>query len=380
MGTRAGVRAARQTANVWTAGRWPTSSRVIDTTQLTGELRTVEMWAERRVRIGRLFLEGGARATRAAAREFNAGHLTPRIAARFPLRRGLSVTAGVGRHLQLEQAATPTGTGRNGVAMEGAFRLLTGNATPAGTVPLLHSTLFSGGVEQWLGGQVLVSAQLYRRDASGVLLADPRAGSLVGRPLFVPGRTRAAGTEVALRWFGPRVSGALTYAYGAARAETAGRTYTPSEQQAHDGRADVRADLGWGLNVNAAYARRSGMRYTRYTVGVVRCDARGGCGWVPPPTVGPAGAAEAPWGDRTDLGVEWSNRLRGLPVAAYAQIRNVFGRSNPAAYLDTERRCDSVSDTGVACDPRSPATGLSLVDRRLPPLRGVPTVGLRLGR
>jgi hypothetical protein len=380
-GTTAGVRVARHGARLWTAGRWPTSSSLVDTTRADGTLWAGEAWGERRGRVGRAVVQVGTRLTATASvGGAVVARLLPRVAVRLPVDRAFAVTASAGRHVQLEQAVVPTGTGRNAVAMEGALRVLAGTRVAAAPAPALRATVLTAGAERWFGPSALASVQLYRRDARGVLLADPAPGALADRPLFVVGRTSAAGAEGALRWFGRRVGGAATYAVGTARAAVGGARFAVPEQRPRELRLDAHADVGWGLGASAAYARRAGSPYTRYAAGVARCDGRGACGWAPPPSVGPAGAARTPGTDRVDVGAEWRRRVRGVDLLAYGQLRNVLGRANAGAYLDTERRCAGASASGVACDPAFPVAGLTLVDRRLPPLRGVPALGVRVSR
>jgi hypothetical protein len=140
----------------------------------------------------------------------------------------------------------------------------TGTAADVGPVPALRTDLGTLGVERWLGGGWLATANAYHRRSAGVLVDDPTPGVVDGSsPLFVVGGERATGVEVGVRRLVGRVTLAGNYALARARVRAAGLAYAPPQDQRHVGSATAMWRAGSGLRVAAAYTAFSGAPFTR---------------------------------------------------------------------------------------------------------------------
>jgi hypothetical protein len=243
---------------------------------------------------------------------------------------------------------------------------------------VLRTDLATLGVERWLGGGWLATANAYHRRAAGVLRDDPTPGPVpAGTPLFVVGAERASGVELGVRRLVGRVTVAGNYTLARAEARAAGLTYAPPQDQRHVVGGTLMWRAGLGLRLGAAYTGFSGAPYTRGQVGRYVdgwwYDAWDGTRLVGDTARYVVGRREAPSAhrfprfSRMDALVDWSGRVGRVRAGAYLQVHNVlFRRTNPL-FLDY-----------TSCQPTAFGAGGSCRDQVESSFPILPTLGLRL--
>jgi len=389
----AGVEVAAWRSHFATGGPWPHTSRFIDSIATRSAATVATLWGERVWRpVPALTARTGARLELGtAARNAPAARLAPRVAVRYAPTPPFALSLAYGVTHQAAQTLAPPGAGRDAVATTDALWVVAGRS-----VPLLSTRTATLGAERWLGPSLLASTTLYRRDAVGVLLPDPRPGYLVDRPLAVEGRNRAIGLDGALRGFGTRWSATASYAIGRSRLDAYGLTFAAPSDRPWALRAGGtvyvlgREGAPRTVRVGLTGERAAGAPFTRYYGSVARCDASGdasrdaggeasgGCRWAPPPRVGPPSEGRGRATSRLDASVDAQWRGRVLVAGAYVQLRNLTRAVNDAAYLATVGHCPADAQADGTCQPElQPA---SEEDTRLPALRGWLSVGVRLAR
>jgi hypothetical protein len=377
----AGIEVAMWRARFATEGPWPHTGQFIDTIAVRSAATITTLWADRLWQPAAvLSLRTGARLeVGAASRNARRLRLAPRLSMRYAPSAVTSFSLAAGGTYQHAQTLAPPGPGRNAVATTDAFWLVSGP-----DVPTLATRIATVGAERWMTPTVLASATAYWRDDLGVLLADPRAGYLVDRPLAVEGRGRAAGLETSLRALGPRWTGDVSYSLGRSTVTAYGlRFASPSERpRVLRVRAAVparrRSDAATNVRFGLAWEHAAGAPFTRYYGSVARCDAAQRCRWEPPPRIGPPSDGRGRATQRLDASVDAAWATRRVLVEGYVQVRNVTRAVNDAAYLASVGRCPSGTQAAGTCHPELfPDT---VDDTRLPPLRGWLSVGVRLSR
>ncbi|HEX2091821.1 MAG TPA: TonB-dependent receptor, partial [Longimicrobiaceae bacterium] len=377
----AGYRLVSQGADFRIEGLWPYRS---DPAALTSR-RDVSygvVWGNRAwTPIPELRLEAGVRAeVGGGIRGTGPARLAPRLSARFQATPGLGISAALGRAFQYAQAIVPTGPGINPVALSGILWGVADDEFPAA-----RTDIVTVGAERWLGDAVLASATLYGRHTIGAALPDPTPGALRDRPLFVPGEGRARGMEISLRKLDGPWTGSLAYSYASSHLKAEGRRYRAPWGRHHALDATFMGRVTRSLRVGAAYTTTSGTARTLYFEGFARCEEGGECAWRTYPTAGPPSSRTTPGYSSLDLLADWSRSFGSWGVGAYVQVRNLWNRANPAAYVSNDLIVSSPfcvyqqAGTSWECSRwYVDQAVMQHTDRWLPGLRRVPLLGLRI--
>lgn len=374
----AGYRAVRQEARYGTTGLWPYRSAGPEETSADRGLAYLVLWGERAWHpLPAVALESGGRAE-VGGRIAGAGpvRLAPHLALRYRAGAGTSLSAGVARSFQYAQAIVPAGPGYHPVATSHLFWTLADEDTP-----LLRADVASLGIEQWIGGATLLSAATYLRHTSGVATPDPTPGWMTDRPLFVAARGEARGVDLSVRRLVGRWTGGVSYAYNNAETEAQGYRYAAPTSRRHALDLTSAVRVTRALRVGGAYKVASGAAFTRYESALRECampDDPASCRYLT--YAREAGAERAPTYRSADLLLDWSGTVGGWQVGAFAQLHNVLGDRNRAAYQSSRTVCRTAA--GARCadpilDPL-PESFDAENNLYLPGLPRVPTVGLRV--
>jgi len=291
------------------------------------------VWAEARIGLGERLTLGPALRLEAGSPVANGGTLraAPALSARYTLSGNHTLSAGIGRSWQYDQAIALAGPSIHPAFHASHFRVLADAGTPA-----IRADIATLGTERWLGGGWLASATAFVRRADGVALPDPTPGPLADRPLYVVGRNDAHGIELAVRRMGARWSGSLGYSYGVSEVEAAGFRYPAPADRRHTLDLMAAMRVSDALRIAAAFTAASGAPFTR---AVSRspddCATFGfGCG-------SPHAIIEEPNAERTrpyhalDASLQWARAFGPVEVSAYLQVRNVLGAENAITYAGT---------------------------------------------
>jgi len=297
----------------------------------------IAAWADRRWQAGALAVQPGLRIeTGSRALSTAAVRVAPRLQARLMLGSGTILSAAAGRTWQDLQSLSVAGPSAHPAFHAGQFWLQAGAQVPA-----LRADLVTAGLEQWLGDHWLAGLSAYARDARGVVMPDPRPGSLLRRPRFATGSGSAHGAEASVR----RIAGAWTasaaYSWGEASIEADGYTYPAPADRTHRVDATMAVRLPAGLRIGAAWTAMSGAPYTRTYARAKSpdCELFGfSCGqelnaWIDAPN-----AERTPDYRSLDGMVTWSHGLGRFHLTTYLQIRNILDRDNASTYSGTVPR------------------------------------------
>jgi hypothetical protein len=357
-----GLRVTASASGYLTSGEWPRDSIPGDTLQGGGSLRMISSWVDRLWALGPLALRtamkwdvGGESPLLPSSR------FSPRLAARMNLGPATALTASHSRVWQYEQALALSGSGQDAIATSSLFWVVAGAEVPA--IDAITTTL---GAERWIGESLLVSATLYARSTSGFITAVPFAGDLVERMRWVTGATRAHGVEVGARRLAGRLTGSVAYSYQRAELSSLDARFASPWLRPHVVQLTTALRAG-RATFSAALAAASGSAFTTFFDGAVQCDsASAHCAWVTKPSVGELSELREPAYSSLDLAADWRARWRRADLMFYAQVNNVLGTNNPAAYLSSQ--CSSAEATG-GCG--------NIVHKRIAGIRRLPAAGLR---
>jgi hypothetical protein len=360
---QAGVDATRITADFIGPRRLLLSgdSTAVDTSgTMTGA--HVSVWAERRWRPWASgALEAGLRLDLGGA-GLSSSRPSFGLQLRHAISGATSLSLGAGRALQyLQQVERPHDWWRNDSAQPW---LLAG-----GEVPLLTVDHMVAGVERWNSSGILLASNLFVRRSDGVVMRDPRPGSLAGRPFFVTGREVVGGVELSARKLTGRVTGMVSYSFqhGAAMAEGLSFSVPGARPHAFDVTAMTRLGawrLGGGLTL------ASGAPRTTYR----------GSGWWGDRITGTEfpfdpGEVGEPSGQRNlgyagaDLFVDWTRQLRHATLTLLGGTRVVFPAEAGVGGYRSEGCFQGTSGDGWHCRMPNP-------DRRT--YMVAPTLGVRI--
>ena len=371
-GTRAGVRLTRLDARSWTDGLWPYRDGVAAFT-MSSRLDYATTWVQHRFRVSeRLSIEPGL--------TIDAGsgvHLSPRASARYLATPRTALSFGAGRSYQHARPLSPAGPGLHRVAFGDLFWVV------ADTTPALRADVATLGLEHWAGEAVLLSATAYARTASDVSTSSVHFGSLRDNPLLPLTDEHAHGLELYLRKLSGTWTGSVGYAWNQTELstrDTVGSFDAPFERQ-HTFDVLLGLQLPRGLHARLDYVVASGAPYTQYMAPGAYCTSPTECENYPPDAGGPTdpGGAFEPSAQRSEwyrslgLGLRWQTRMRGIDTELFAQMHNVLGRSNPAAYRFSARYLPGCEAEPQACNERA----REVIDQTLPGLSRVPSVGFR---
>ena len=364
-----GAQIIEQSASDSTTGSWPHSTQVINSTNITGTLRYVALWGDRvwtpldgvAFRTG-LRVEAGGKPD---------GSAVPRIAPSASIRWKPDVSTAfslaAARTFQYAQTLAPSGPGRNAIATTGAFWVVAGD-----TVPMARTDMVTIASEQRLGAATSATITAYKRKTNGAVVADPRPGTLSGRSLFVRGVRAAHGVELSVRHFGQRFAGSTSLTFGKSTIDASGLRYDAPEDRRVAFRADGMFRVSSAVRAMLAFSHVDGVPFTRYREGTVIASPSGELIWRTPPRIEePSGARSGAYRS-IDLGLEGARRWGAREITMYAQMRNIAGARNDAAYLNSVGQC------APSAEDCNPVLSPTYVDTRLTPLRFFPAAGVRI--
>jgi hypothetical protein len=308
---------------------------------------TATLWGLHRLRpTARLLVEPGLRVDAGPA-VANGGlvRAQPRLNARLWLDSQTVMSAAVGRSFQYTQAIGRPEHGLSMLVYPTALWIGAGDSTPA-----LRADIATLGIERWLGGSWLLSANAYARRSTGYLLSDPSPGRLIDRATIVQGTERATGIELGIRKLSGRTTGSLSYSYGMARTRAASFDYPSGQDRRHGVDVAILTRLTRTLHVSAAYTYADGSPFTRLSLhpGDYGPGSRGT--WEDSLTAAFPNAARKPAFSSLDLGVDYSFSIYGVRAATFIQVRNSLMRRNPGVYFPgvtcTEFECTAAGADG----------------------------------
>jgi hypothetical protein len=328
---------------------------------LRGTLPFGTLWAEGRWELGpELALEPGLR-VEVGPSVWNGGavRLMPRLTTRWAPTPDLSFSAGAGRTYQYAQALAATGPSVVGGYTASHLWLLADKEVPA-----IRADVGTLGAELWIGGSWLLAANGYVRRSTGVTLPDPTAGSLVDRPLFVTGESRARGLELSARRLAGRLTASASYALGVAETTAAGLTFPTSEDRRHAIDLTSMVRVRGALRAGAAFTYATGTPYTRIHIRNLPCTPAM-CGYD---LVADAkNAQRGPAYSSLDLLLDWTKRMRSWDLGLFVQVRNALGHRNAVTFIHSAEYC-------VPSFPNDPACVRDQFENGLPTL---PVFGVR---
>jgi hypothetical protein len=275
---------------------------------------------------------------------FTSGHyvrVSPRLAAKYFLRDGLSVTAGIGRYYQYLTTPFP----RDELLVR-APALLFQQMVPADSnLPPTWADHLMLGAEKWFANGLQLSGEAYYKRMGNLLETDLYFDPS-GDPNFDPlqlypfslvnararirsGSGRAAGIDLLLR----SGTGWVGYGLAVARRQFLGSEYYPIFDSRHSIKAGVTISLGRGWSTSLQWLLRTGFPYSEPV------------GWFQEIWIDPTTGERRFWwtsvrGEglrypsyhRLDAGVERSFRLRGVELTCYLEVFNVYARRNVLWY------------------------------------------------
>lgn len=322
------------------------------------------VWAERSWNHAeRLGVRAGLRAELSEApANTDALRLSPRLSARYTVSPELALSAGLTRVFQYTQAIAPAGIYVASLATTDAWVV----AGPG--VPAVRSDIATLGLETWLTPGRVLALNAFARRASGVAASDPRPGRIYDRPAFVPGENSAHGIELSARQIAGPVTGSASYTLSRSRMRAADLRYDAAADRPHVLNLTGMLRISPAVRTGAAFTAASGVPFTRTAASAEECAVLPGCDATRLPWMGAPHLERAPMFASLDLLFDYSRRVRGLDLGAYAQVRNVLGRENATVYTGDEAGCTPV---GCGDDLRSS------YERGMPRL---PVLGLRVRR
>jgi hypothetical protein len=327
-------------------------------------LPLVAAWGERSWNFAeRLGVRGGVRVEAGDALA-NTGplRLSPRLSARYAAAPEIALSAGLSRVYQYTQAVAPGGIYLASLASTDVWLV----AGP--DVPAVKSDIATVGIETWLAAGRVVTLNGFARRASGVTAADPRPGRVYDRPTFVAGENTAYGVELSVRQITGRVTGSASYTLSRSQMDAVGVRYPAAADRRHVMSTTLLVRATSALRAGAAFTAAAGVPFTRTIATPAECAAEPGCDPTLLPWMAAPHAERAPTFASLDLLLDYTIRMRGLELGAYAQLRNALGRENATVYTGDQSGCTAV---GCGDDLRS------LYERGVPRL---PVVGLRVRR
>ncbi len=365
------------------AGQYPRPYPVVvlpDTLLLRERLDVLAVWGERRIALGsRAAIEAGLRVeTHRGVRNAPSVGLAPKLTLRAtPIGSRVTLTAAAARSWQYTQALAPAGPSVGPDLYLTDVWLLAGD-----TIPALRADVGTLGVEAWLGGSWIASANGYVRHATGMAVPEPGAGVLTGqRPIFVSADNHARGVELSLRRIAGRWTTSASWSWGVSNLEARSGMfpvwyhYPSSADRRQSVDLTLMRRLGPSLRVGGAFTWASGAPYSRFLLGPAACDSTLAAFCTPADTA--ALYIESPNAERTpayaslDLLVDWSRTLGGTEIGAYLQVRNVLNRANAVTYTGSLRQC-------VPDPPTLVAVGGGVCDRFDKGVPVLPLAGVRV--
>ncbi len=364
-----GMRIVAQQARFETQGLWPQRTSATPL-RSADKLFYLTMWSDRSWRVSsKLDADAGLRVE--VGREFL--HAAPRVAVRARMTDATSLSFAGGRTYQHAQSITPVGLGNNVVAMSNLFWVLAGDS-----VPLLRSTIGTIGLEHWLTRSVLFSATLYDRSVHGMIVPEPGPQWLMDRTLFTTATNRAHGADITVRKLGGRMTTAVSYSYGDSEIRVGDVQYPSPWSRRHSFDATTSISASESLRLGAAFTAASGAAFTRYDSALRNCrtDNPRDCTFML--YAREPGAERGPGYTSLDVMVDWRGSIGRWDWGAYAQIQNVLGNRNEAAYQWSRVTCECGTNGEPPIMNPDPNRKLPADNQFLRGLPMLPMLGLRV--
>jgi hypothetical protein len=364
-----GVRIVAQQARFETQGLWPQRSSP-QPLRSADKLIYTTAWTDRSWRVSpKLDVDAGVRVELGQS----SMHAAPRVAVRARMTDATSVSIAGGRTYQHAQSLTPVGVGNDVVAMSNLFWVLSGDS-----VPVLRSTIGTIGLEHWLTQSVLFSATLYDRSVHGMIVPELGPQWLMDRPLFTVASNRAQGADFTLRKLGGRMTAAVSYSYGDSEIQVGDVQYPSPWSRRHSLDATMTLSASENLRLGAAFTAASGAAFTRYDGALRNCrtDNPRDCTFMLYARA--PGAEQGPAYTSLDVMVDWRGRIGRWDWGAYAQIQNVLGNRNEAAYQWSRLTCECGTGEGPPIVNPDPTRELPADNEFLRGLPMLPMLGLRV--
>ena len=365
----AGWEVAHQRADAAGATRAAFLGDWFDTTTSThrAALTNLALWGVRRMRPASavtiepgLRIEGGT-----ALRGSGSVRISPRIAARFaPGDSAILWSMSAGRSYQYTQSLEPINVVHPTTPGLVPLWLIADAGTPA-----LRTDLVTAGVERWLGERWHGAVTTYVRRTAGLLVPDPRAGSITAHELFVEGTESARGVEGALRRVQGRWTTQLGVQFGVARMHAAGEEYAATEDRRQAFDMTFLSRIGRGWRVGGALAASSGAPFTRVHEGVPLFDAATMTShWDPAPVTEAPNALRLPDYRGMDLLADWSRDwIWGTHIGVELQLHDLYSSGGTPGY------------TGYSpCTTGPPSPSCARRDYYTPARGAQPFVGIRI--
>lgn len=267
--------------------------------------------------------------------------IEPRLSIRFSPSGPLSFGIGYARMHQFVQSLRNEESLFDAVAGI-SLPVIAGSSFGGGVVPAAQADQLTATADARLSPSLMLSANAYARNVSGLTLTAPVTGEPFATTSFATGSARARGLSVALSREGERVTGQLTYSLAGVTQRANGVSYTPSFSAAQSlaGAAGVRVWANTVVRVAASVhsgaptsAIADQVEWSPYSSAAGQGDLAGSPGRI-------AGALDGyrlPAYARFDVGVrhDWRWRVFGREseVTTSASLSNLFDRGNALGVL-----------------------------------------------
>jgi hypothetical protein len=258
---------------------------------------------------------------------------SPRLSVRFAPIPEVALSAGAGRVFQYTQAIAPGGLYLASLSSTDVW-VLAGPETPA-----LRADIATAGLEAWLAPGRAVAINGFARRSTGVAASDPRPGRVYDRSAWVFATNAARGLEVSVRQLTGRVTGSAAYSLSRSDNTAVGLRYPAASDRRHVLSATTMVRATSSLRAGAGFTAAAGVPFTRVVDSVDECALEPGCDPQQLPWLSVPNAARAPAFASLDLFIDWSRRVRGFDIGAYAQLRNALGRDNATIYTADPAGC-----------------------------------------
>ena len=309
--------------------------RVLARGALDGTLDWGALYADATWSRGALDTRAGMRLESDGAPGGDVLHVAPSVAARLDLGAGAYLSGAWGRGRARLQAIEGTGTPFAAELHASQLWVPESADRASATTDVLT-----------LGADVLTAdgwtwaVTAYDRRGHDVAILDPTPGPRTGAgPGWAPAETRARGVELSVRRLVGRVTGSVAYTLGHARVASGGVEFAAPGDRERVLTAVVSGSATPTLRLGVALTGASGASFTRAFLRY--CQAPRVEGRCPTPGGGPApwyqapGAERGPGYESVDLIVDWTRPGPRWSWGLYATLRDVLGRDNRSAYVES---------------------------------------------
>ncbi len=303
----------------------------------------------------------------------NNEQLAGQLSLRYALTNRLSVSGAKGSTYQYEQALATSG-----LLFGPALSVSPLWVLAPGTNSAVRSEITTAGIEYWLNGEWLASANLYDRSTSGIQIPDPEPGSTDDDAFAVQALNKAHGIELAVRRLVGSWTGSLGYALGISDYEAKGLQFPAPSDRRHTVDATIMSKVAEGVvggtvRVGGTVIAASGAPYTRTHPGLYDCrdyEPGGHCQPILSTSVESPSGERSPWYSGFNVLFDWTRSFTGWRLGAHVQVQNLLNASRAVTYAVDEGLCRRRSVEGPVCGRAE--------DAFVPGLRRYYELGLRL--